>query len=312
MALDDVKSKQITLGANLVGRKGTASTIPFMGSRDNPDLPLATLGQHGRGYYNGPHFHTVDQFQVVIDGTGKIGRHELRPYSVHFSRAYTPYGPLVSSENTGLTHFVLRAHPDTDSQRLPQEREQLRRARRQPWQITRQAIFPTPPPGSAVPDTVVQPLPDMTDDKGLAAYTLSMKRYAITQAPDPSQGDGQFLIVVKGSLWHKNKEHRALALVFVWPKEGAYQIHAGSEGLEGLVLNFPRPQIQAPRSAASSQANTDFKTWQCTLCSFVYDEAAGLPEEGIAPGRRWEDVPATWSCPDCSSSKSDFQMIVRE
>jgi rubredoxin len=50
--------------------------------------------------------------------------------------------------------------------------------------------------------------------------------------------------------------------------------------------------------------------WQCLLCSFSYDEAAGMPEEGIAPGTRWADVPETWTCPDCSANKSDFDMVV--
>ncbi len=48
------------------------------------------------------------------------------------------------------------------------------------------------------------------------------------------------------------------------------------------------------------------KQWQCSLCGFVYDEKAGRPEDGISPGTRWEDVPPTWSCPDCSALKSDF------
>ncbi|MGZ5177923.1 MAG: rubredoxin [Burkholderiales bacterium] len=52
-----------------------------------------------------------------------------------------------------------------------------------------------------------------------------------------------------------------------------------------------------------------FKTLQCALCAFVYDEEAGMPEEGIPPGTRWEDVPETWSCPDCSATKSEFYMI---
>ena len=33
------------------------------------------------------------------------------------------------------------------------------------------------------------------------------------------------------------------------------------------------------------------KTWMCLICGFIYDEAAGLPDEGIAPGTRWDDVP---------------------
>jgi len=41
----------------------------------------------------------------------------------------------------------------------------------------------------------------------------------------------------------------------------------------------------------------------------VYDEAEGLPDEGIAPGTRWEDIPDDWECPDCSTGKSEFAMV---
>ena len=51
------------------------------------------------------------------------------------------------------------------------------------------------------------------------------------------------------------------------------------------------------------------KKWQCILCGFVSDEAAGLPDEGIAAGTRWEDVPADWTCPYCNAPKSDFDMV---
>jgi rubredoxin len=51
------------------------------------------------------------------------------------------------------------------------------------------------------------------------------------------------------------------------------------------------------------------KRWKCAICGFVYDEARGLPEEGIAPGTRWRDVPAHWSCPDCGTSKGAFEMV---
>ena len=54
---------------------------------------------------------------------------------------------------------------------------------------------------------------------------------------------------------------------------------------------------------------TTYRTWMCVVCGFIYDEAAGLPEEGIAPGTRWEDVPDTWTCPDCGATKDDFEMV---
>jgi rubredoxin len=56
-------------------------------------------------------------------------------------------------------------------------------------------------------------------------------------------------------------------------------------------------------------ATVEFRTWMCVVCGFIYDEAEGLPEEGIAPGTRWADVPETFGCPDCSAKKADFEMI---
>ncbi len=51
-----------------------------------------------------------------------------------------------------------------------------------------------------------------------------------------------------------------------------------------------------------------YKTWQCLICGFIYDEAEGWPEDNIAAGTRWEDVPEDWVCPDCGAGKSDFSM----
>ena len=52
-----------------------------------------------------------------------------------------------------------------------------------------------------------------------------------------------------------------------------------------------------------------FKTYQCGTCGFIYSEAEGLPEEGIARGTRWADIPDDWCCPDCGMSKAQFEMI---
>lgn len=52
-----------------------------------------------------------------------------------------------------------------------------------------------------------------------------------------------------------------------------------------------------------------FSTWMCLICGWVYDEAAGCPQDGIPPGTRWEDVPMNWVCPECGARKDDFEMI---
>lgn len=54
----------------------------------------------------------------------------------------------------------------------------------------------------------------------------------------------------------------------------------------------------------------EYRKWRCLVCDFEYDEAEGLPDEGIEPGTRWEDVPDDWTCPDCGAPKSDFEMVV--
>ena len=51
------------------------------------------------------------------------------------------------------------------------------------------------------------------------------------------------------------------------------------------------------------------RQWQCVVCGFIYDEAKGLPEEGIAPGTSWDDIPDDWECPECGVGKEDFEMI---
>ncbi|ODB84202.1 rubredoxin [Candidatus Thiodiazotropha endoloripes] len=51
------------------------------------------------------------------------------------------------------------------------------------------------------------------------------------------------------------------------------------------------------------------KKYQCIVCGFIYDEAEGLPEEGIAAGTRWREIPDDWECPECGVSKADFEMV---
>lgn len=51
------------------------------------------------------------------------------------------------------------------------------------------------------------------------------------------------------------------------------------------------------------------RQWVCKVCGWIYDEAEGLPEHGIAAGTRLEDLPDDWYCPECGVSKADFELI---
>jgi rubredoxin len=49
------------------------------------------------------------------------------------------------------------------------------------------------------------------------------------------------------------------------------------------------------------------KKYECTVCGYVYDEELGDPDNGVAPGTKWEDVPDSWVCPLCGVGKDMFE-----
>lgn len=62
----------------------------------------------------------------------------------------------------------------------------------------------------------------------------------------------------------------------------------------------------APAGRASDGPHAQY---MCTLCGWIYDEAEGLPEAGIPPGTRWEDVPEAFLCPECGETKAAFERV---
>lgn len=69
------------------------------------------------------------------------------------------------------------------------------------------------------------------------------------------------------------------------------------------------PAIRRNPIMSQSSSETAVRKWMCVVCGYIYDEALGVPDEGIPAGTRWEDVPDTWTCPDCGTTKDDFEMI---
>ncbi len=44
----------------------------------------------------------------------------------------------------------------------------------------------------------------------------------------------------------------------------------------------------------------------CDLCGYTYDPAEGDPDNGVAAGTAWADVPEDWVCPLCGAGKEEF------
>jgi hypothetical protein len=210
------------------------------------DTPMAFLAEGSANRVLRTHFHVVDQFQVIYKGGGVLGRHPVEFGAVHFSRAYTPYGPISYSDQ-GLGFITLRAHRDPGAQYLPESRAALdAAATRTPWQTTVAPDFDYAPGERGV---AMQALEGLSGHDGLAGWSVKMNAGARGFAPDCSKGDGQYILVMKGGILHEGMLRKGLTIVWVGKNEGPFPLVAGPEGMEGLILNFPRPGGGRPQEA---------------------------------------------------------------
>ena len=59
-----------------------------------------------------PHFHQASQFQIFVAGGGKLGRHDIKPFTAHYAGQQTGYGPIIAGPE-GISYFTLRPVTDT-------------------------------------------------------------------------------------------------------------------------------------------------------------------------------------------------------
>ena len=184
------------------------------------------------------HYHHVDQFQVVMSGGGRIGAHPVQSVSVHFSKAYTGYGPVVADKK-GVDYLSLRNMIDRGASRLPEYRSEQK-------QLPRLNVFLEPLHVNssehlyALLDVECIALHTL-EESGLGIWRLLMPPHSRIASPDPSTGASQYWVVLQGELiLHEEQKLTPKSCVFVSEDETQKQIEAGPRGLELLVLQFPK------------------------------------------------------------------------
>jgi len=76
-------------------------------------------------------------------------------------------------------------------------------------------------------------------------------------------------------------------------------LRQGRQADPALRANKDRPTMQP-------QKEPPMDKYECSICGYVYDPAAGDPDNGVAPGTKFEDIPEEWVCPVCGAPKSEF------
>lgn len=189
-----------------------------------------------------PHFHAADQYQVVVQGGGRLGTHDVGTVAVHYTDAWSAYGPIIAADE-GISWFTLRNAWDPGARYMPAAREQLRAARQRNFQHRESTAPPMPVASAAelartdalscVP--VIEPTPD-----GMATWRYRLPPGASVSGPDPRAGGGQFWIVLSGTAAAGGTAFLPPnSCVFVAPDDGALTMIAGDCGAEALCLQFP-------------------------------------------------------------------------
>ena len=109
--------------------------------------PQAFLVEQDPNWTLRTHFHLQFQFQVVVAGSGTLGRHPLAPYTVHYTTPESGYGPIVSGDE-GLSYFTIREVGGRGAHFLPESREEMQ-AGLAKAQVTSSRAAPLPAAGLA-------------------------------------------------------------------------------------------------------------------------------------------------------------------
>jgi flavin reductase (DIM6/NTAB) family NADH-FMN oxidoreductase RutF/rubredoxin len=93
------------------------------------------------------------------------------------------------------------------------------------------------------------------------------------------------------------------------------------EDMEPMTYTFYRDikHGRTPKTAATyiktepkqktSQGAIKMKKYKCLICGYIYDPAAGDPENGVEAGTAFENLPDDWVCPECGAGKDEFEPV---
>jgi len=209
-------------------------------------LPQAFLVIQPPGAVTPTHFHEPNQFQVFVEGDGRIGAHPTTPLTVQYANGHTPYGPIVASD-AGIQYFTLRQRWDPGAKYLPASRERLvkgnHRARvKGGLGVSREEERARR--GGVEVEVIFAP-----EDDGLAGWLYRLGPDGACTLPSPDTGGGQYLLVVAGGLRVDGAELAKHSAVYVSPEEKAFNATATRSGLDLLVLQFPALAGAAGRGA---------------------------------------------------------------
>jgi hypothetical protein len=188
-----------------------------------------------------PHFHGLAQFQIFPSGAGMMAKTEVRPLMLQYKDHHSAYGPLVAGPQ-GLTFIALRNRIGDSAPvylSKPGYKEKLKPSKRRNW-VSPHINLSTRPVLQYRKEVAWEPVFQQEIKDEMSAQLLRLGAGMSAMGPDSKAGGGYYVFVANGSMARNGQSLPAWSMVFVEPGEDAFEIKAGSIGLEALVMQFPK------------------------------------------------------------------------
>jgi len=218
------------LARNRVQRddKGATAT-DFIGARGVVSKDsMAFLVYNPPHYVTPAHYHDVNQFQLVVQGSAKIGTHKVLPGTVHYAETGTPYGPIVP-EDDGLSYFTLRQTSPGGYFIMPGAKAGMNR------KTGRTKMADAPPVLPA--RTGMRELFKVAD--GLSAYETGAVAGEALPFPAIEHG-GAFIVIMAGAATMDGQSYPERSCIAIAAHDPSPVLVAGPEGASAIFMSFPR------------------------------------------------------------------------
>ncbi len=240
----------------VVRAEGTGKRFDYIGSPGliNAQPQAFLVDRLYPGALIPPHFHDIDQYQVVVEGACAMGKKAADPVTFQYADAYTPYGP-IQGERMGFAFFTLHPIASGGFFAMPGNKHNMpcRAGRNIAGHFDREG--PRPAPGEIARQPLMAP-----QDDGVDALGLRLGPRARAEGP-PSDAGGQYYLVCGGTLERDGEDMARHSLIHVAPGEASPVLRAGPEGADVLVLQFARPS-ERPGSDPMALALRDPAAYQ--------------------------------------------------
>ena len=184
-----------------------------------------------------PHFHDVDQYQVIVQGGGRLGPGEAAPVAFHYADAYTPYGPIVGGKD-GISFFTIRAACATGYFPMPESRKLI--LGKPGRNIAGQFDISKPLP--AANQSSKEKLLEAKEDNTLV-FGFRLGANASTLG-EPTNGGDQYYLVCSGSIMQDGKEAPPMSMIRLERGESPLTLKAGPKGAAVLLMQLPMPSAR--------------------------------------------------------------------